>query len=464
MAKFKKEWFSPLYLHLRKYVADGRIRKIMVYGGKSSAKTFSISQLLTILCYIEKCSAIAYRKEQSTIKTTLKKSFKKAIDGLYMSSVWQMMDFKIDCTNGHEIVFKGLDKEDKIKGIEGYKYLLLDELNNFTADEWEQANFSLRGVPGVKLLATWNPVDENSWIKTELDLMDWDEMPLDVDGDPYSLLDSNSFVRLSKDGSVLLIKTTYLDNKWMVGGDGYGYRDENLIRQYEAMRDKNENFYRVNVLGEWGVRDKNKKFAWAFDKSKHVVNFVPALLKMYGTAYNPNYVVWLSFDFNVNPITCTCVQHYEKTVFFFKCFKLENSNTHALCDYILGYFKKGTIFMVTGDASGANRSTLSSDNLHNYQIIQRKLGVPNSQMYVPTHNPSIVENQVLMNAVLNTYSVWIQPGLTYCDPVIYDLTYVEMDENRKMKKDRSSDKKNADFLDTVRYFFNVEFPNYVRLG
>lgn len=464
MAKFKKEWFAPLYYHLRKYVKDPKIRKIMVYGGKSSAKTFSISQLLVILCYIEKCSAIAYRKEQSTIKTTLKKSFKKAIDGLHMESVWTMMDFKIDGNGGNEIVFKGLDKEDKIKGIEGYKYLLLDEVNNFTKDEWEQANFSLRGMEGMKILATWNPVDENSWIKGELDLLGWDEMPLDVDGDSYSSLNETSFVRLSKDGSTLLIKTTYLDNKWVVGGDGYGFKDDNLIRQYMSMKEKNENFYNVNVLGEWGVRDKNKKFAWAFDKDKHVKNFVPGLLKLYGTSYNPNYVVWLSFDFNVNPITCSCIQHYGKTVFMFKCFKLENSNTHALCDHILAYFQKGTIFLVTGDASGANRSTLNSDNLHNYQIIQRKLSVPDSQMYVPTHNPNIESNQVLLNAVLNTYDVWIQPGVTFCDPIIYDLTYVEMDENRRMKKDRSSDKKNADFLDTVRYFFNVAFPNYMKQG
>jgi len=259
MVNFRKTWFNPLYFHLRKYIDDPKIRVIKIYGGKSSAKTFSVAQLLAILCYVDNCSAIAYRKESSTIKTTLKKTFTKAIDSLFMGDVWEMMDMKACCSNGSEIMFRGLDKEDKIKGIEGYKYLLMDELDHYSLEEWQQANFSLRGVEGVKLLATWNPVDENSWIKAAIDEQDWIDKSLIIDGMGCSLLDSTSFVRMSRDGSEVLIKTTYLDNKWMVGGIGFGFRDENLIKVYEDMRVKNENFYNVNVLGEWGVKDKNKK-------------------------------------------------------------------------------------------------------------------------------------------------------------------------------------------------------------
>jgi phage terminase large subunit len=344
----------------------------------------------------------------------------------------------------------------------------MDELDHYSLEEWEQANFSLRGVEGVKLMAAWNPVDENSWIKAEIDDVDWVDMPLTISGNPYSKMHESSFIRKSKDGSQLLIKTTFLDNKWMVGGKvgtaKYGFKDDNLIKVYAEMRLKNENFFNVNVLGEWGVKDKNKKFAWAFSKEKHVKDFVPALIKLYGVPYSPNHVVWLSFDFNVNPMTCSCIQHFDKVVLFFKCFKLENSNTHAMCEHIKSYFAPGTVFKITGDSSGANRNVIAEDNLHNYQVIQKKLNIPMQQMYVPTRNPDIESNQVLLNAILNTYEVWIQPGKDYCDPIIYDLTYVEMDENKRMKKDRSTDKKNADFLDTVRYFFNVEFPNYLRLA
>lgn len=460
--QFSYRWFNPLYFHLRKYIKEEGIRKIMVYGGKSSSKTFSIAQLFSILCYIDNASMFCFRKEGVTVRTTLLPSFAKAVESTYMHNVFREMDFLFRCSNNEHIRFGGIDKEGKVKGIESYKYLLFDELDHFDKIDWDTANISLRGIPNQKLLATWNPIDENSWIKQEIDGHKWNDLPNIIDDKEYTRLDDSSFVRLSENGKVLLIKTTYLDNKWMVGGNGYGYRDENLIDEYTNLQRLDENSYNVNVMGEWGVRDKNIKFAYAFSREKHVKNFVPALISLYGTPYNPNYIVWLSFDFNVNPMTCSCVQHYDSMVFFFKCFKLENSNTYAMCDHIRSYFAKGTIFKVTGDSTGANRNTLSSDNMHNYEIIQKKLYLQDQQMFVPTKNPDLQKNQVLTNAVLNNYDVWIQPGKEYCDDLIYDLSYVEVDENKNIKKDRSSDKKNADFLDTARYFFNIEFPNFLK--
>ena len=71
------------------------------------------------------------------------------------------MDFKIANDKGSNIIFKGLDTEGKVKGIEGFTYLLFDEIDQFEQEEWVQANLSLRGLPNQKLFATWNPVDEN---------------------------------------------------------------------------------------------------------------------------------------------------------------------------------------------------------------------------------------------------------------------------------------------------------------
>jgi hypothetical protein len=50
-----------------------------------------------------------------------------------------------------------------------------------------------------------------------------------------------------------------------------------------------------------------------------------------------------------------------------------------------------------------------------------------------------------------------------CQPLIYDLTYVEVDENKKIIKDRQNDKRNADFLDHFRYICNILFPDIKRL-
>lgn len=444
--RLKKTWFNPLYFHLRKYIEDPKIRRVMVYGGKSSAKTFTIAQLFNVISYTNNVSCIAYRKEQTTIKISLKPAFVKAIDSIHMNAVYNVQDFAIKGNNSQIIVFKGIDSEGKIKGIEGFKYILLDELDHYTEEEFMQANLSLRGMENQKIFATWNPVDENIWIKKYIDRLQWDELPLTIKGNKHATLDATAFVRKSKDGKTLLIKTTYLDNKWIVGENGYGARDQNLIDEYEQLKTIDPNSYNVNVLGEWGVRDKSNKFAFAFEASKHVGS----------VEYNPDYLIWLSFDFNVNPISCTAFQYYDDVLRAIKCFKLDNSNIYELCKLIASYFPDA-MFKVTGDASGTSRSAMVADNVNYYTIIKDELGLIWSQFNIPSVNPRIEENQVKVNAVL--YAGLFVADSENCKELIYDLTYVEVDENKKIIKDRTAESKKSDFLDHFRYICNIIWPN-----
>ena len=444
--RLKKTWFNPLYFHLRKYIEDPKIRRVMVYGGKSSAKTFTIAQLFNVISYTNNVSCIAYRKEQTTIKISLKPAFVKAIDTIYMNAAYEVQDFMIRGIKGQIIVFKGIDSEGKIKGIEGFKYILLDELDHYSEEEFMQANLSLRGMENQKIFATWNPVDENIWIKKYIDRLDWIDLPLMIKGNKHSQLDKSSFVRKSTDGKTLLIKTTYFDNKWIVGANGYGSRDQNLIDEYEQLKTIDPNSYNVNVLGEWGVRDKSNKFAFAFEQSKHVGS----------VEYNPDYLIWLSFDFNVNPISCTAFQYYDDVLRAIKCFKLDNSNIYELCKLIASYFPDA-MFKVTGDASGTSRSAMVADNVNYYTIIKDELGLIWSQFNIPSVNPRIEENQVKVNAVL--YAGLFIADSENCKELIYDLTYVEIDENKKIVKDRTAESKKSDFLDHFRYICNIIWPN-----
>lgn len=449
MMRLRKQWFNPLYFHLRHYVRDPNIRKIMVYGGKSSAKTFSISQLFCILCENNGLSSICYRKEQTTIKTTLKPAFSKAIEKMFLQKAFRIMDFKIANDKGSNIIFKGLDTEGKVKGIEGFTYLLFDEIDQFEQEEWVQANLSLRGLPNQKLFATWNPVDENIWIKKELDRYQWTALPNTIEGKPESKLSDYSRIQQSDDGKILLIKTTYHDNAWITGR-GDIPRDQNLIDEYESLKEVDFNWYNVNVLGEWGITEKQRKFAWAYD---------PKLQSGKCThLYDKERFLWLSFDFNVNPISCTAFQYYEEEnlLLGIKCFKLANSNITELCDRILATYPDA-LYMVTGDATGLNRSALVNENYNYYTVICNKLNISfQSRVKLPSVNPPISENHLLCNTVLKKVNCLFDED--NCKELHYDMMYVEMDENKKLIKDRSTDKKNADFLDHFRYLCNILFP------
>ena len=75
------------------------------------------------------------------------------------------------------------------------------------------------------------------------------------------------------------------------------------------------------------------------------------------------------------------------------------------------------------------------------------------QIQLPGVNPPVQDNRVVVNAVHKNWTVEIDPD--NCQPLIYDLTYVEVDNEGNIMKDRSTSHKFSDFLDTWRYLINM---------
>ena len=98
-----------------------------------------------------------------------------------------------------------------------------------------------------------------------------------------------------------------------------------------------------------------------------------------------------------------------------------------------------------------------ADNVNYYTIIKDELGLIWSQFNIPSVNPRIEENQVKVNAVL--YAGLFIADSENCKELINDLTYVEIDENKKIVKDRTAESKKSDFLDHFRYICNIIWPN-----
>ena len=187
----------------------------------------------------------------------------------------------------------------------------------------------------------------------------------------------------------------------------------------------------------------SNKFCYAFDPEKHIgeckVNYTTKL--------------YISFDFNHNPMCCSLFQLHQNTLFVPACIKLENSSIYALCDEIMRRFK-GADFWITGDASGNSQSAWAEDASNYYTVIKNRLKVNPVKMCQPTVNPRQSKNQVLVNAVLEKYRVQIHP--TEALALIDDLRFVEVNSDGTIKKDnRNKDHQKADLLDTFRYFCNT---------
>jgi len=192
------------------------------------------------------------------------------------------------------------------------------------------------------------------------------------------------------------------------------------------------------------------RFAFSFKTDKHVSE----------TKFNPEYPLYLSFDFNRNPICCAVFQHYSDRIFGIESIKLPNSDIYRLCDTIKMKYPKA-LLIVNGDATGQASSALVKDNLNYYKVIRTQLNLSPNQIKIPTVNPGIAENQVLVNSMLEHYRISLDP--TNCAPLIHDLQFVEMLPDGSIKKgDREDPNQQADSLDCFRYYLNANFKWFLK--
>jgi phage terminase large subunit len=108
----------------------------------------------------------------------------------------------------------------------------MEEMNEFSQDDFNQLNLRLRGRENLQITGTFNPIDENHWIKKVF-------------------FDSHQY-----DDQTTVIKTTYKDNRFI---------DEVYKQELERYLNIDPNYHRIYARGEWGVIDEARIFrTWPF--------------------------------------------------------------------------------------------------------------------------------------------------------------------------------------------------------
>ena len=186
------------------------------------------------------------------------------------------------------------------------------------------------------------------------------------------------------------------------------------------------------------INEKRWCFAFVDDKHTGVTN------------YNKNEHLYLSFDFNRNPLCVTVWQYYDDIIYGIDTIQMQDATVQTVCGEIMKRYK-GAFFMVTGDASGKSKTTVSI--LDNFQIIKNYFDLLKGQMQYSGSNPRLEDSRYFVNAIFEKANIIIDP--VRCKPLIFDLENVMSDgENKPIKTSRSNASEQADCLDTMRYFFH----------
>lgn len=431
--------FLPCYRHLLESDADINF----LWGGRDSGKSHFIAQRLIVKCLNSSYfRCIMVKTTENTIKDSQWQTIKDVVEGWGLDDLFRfrVAPLSIECVNGNKFIARGCDDPARLKSIKDPSDVWYEEGNQLSLNDFITVATTLRSNKAkVQQWFSFNPESEGDYS----DFWLYKTFFSTYSGDIYKNFTSDWTMDVAGVGSVSFrytsTHTTYKDNK---------HCKLERIAFLEQLAVLDPYYYLVFTLGKWGNKKNEDPFCYTFDRTKHVKP----------TQLNRRFEVKLSFDFNVNPITCGVYQDYGGWIYGIESIKLDNSDIYKLCQYIVDNYR-GCMFLVTGDATGRNTTALVQDGINYYTVIKSKLNLSDLQLKVPSVNPKVIENRVLVNAVFHSLNVALDPYK--CKSLIFDCENVSVNDMGEIDKgDRKNPKKRADSLDNWRYYLN-QFHRHV---
>ena len=247
-------------------------------GGRYSAKTYEIIQKNVLDALANPGLKIAAgRKVYSSIKDTLFSDFLKVLKDMGLDRrvyTKTVSPLHIRFANDSEVIFKGADDPEKTKGLSGVHRLILDELNEYTLEDFESYEMSIRGQGyKTKIYMAHNPIPiipgSRHWFQ---ELFDPGTLK---PGEPVIWTDTSL-------GRIAALKTTYKQN---------AFCPEKVKTRLEGYKETNPNLYKLWTLGEYA------EMKGVILKGWDVVNEPQGELIGYG----------LDFGFSSDPAACVKV-------------------------------------------------------------------------------------------------------------------------------------------------------------
>jgi phage terminase large subunit len=297
--------FNPVFWYIWDALHNPRIRKILLPGGSSAGKTAGICDAVNLRQLEELVNVLAIRKHRIHVDTTIKASFEASINRLGpLSKQYEKMEREIRVITGAVTTYAGMDDPEKVKGLESYDIIHMNELNQYDPPEWNEVNRRLRGRANQKIIADWNQISKNHWICKGEDAIlgddqGWIDLPLrlpqyeEAVGAYTQLTEGYAFAKINAAGDTLWINTTYRDNFWIVGhplDKSLGFVDVHTLANFATMKIKKPNDYRIYGLGLPGLIKTGGEL-WKQFQDAHIRE-----LKI-----DPDYPIHVSLDSNVSP-------------------------------------------------------------------------------------------------------------------------------------------------------------------
>lgn len=213
------DYFGKFVKYLR-----NKSRYLVLYGSAGSGKSqFAAQKILSRVLYEEKHRFLVVRKTRPSLRKSCFTLIGDKINDWGLSSLFyinktdMMYEFK---NNGNQILFVGMDDEEKLKSIERITGIWIEEPNEISEREFMQIDLRLRGKTEnyKQIILTFNPISELLWLYKIFFEGKKENCTIG-----HSTVDDNIFI----------------DSEY-----------KNIL---DALKDEDEMFYKIYRLGEWGT-------------------------------------------------------------------------------------------------------------------------------------------------------------------------------------------------------------------
>lgn len=399
-----------------------KYRRLFFGGGVNGGKTYAVLFTIQTICKLYPfCKIYVIRRDLPSLKKTTIESAAKLWG---QSGRWVMASDnpRFEFKNGSKVYFmaESFDRDKQLNrflGLEASCIFLeqLEELQEFTFNKciervgrWKHGN---KPMPKPLIFSTFNPTGVK-WVRDKI------YVPYQTDKIPEDMY---------------LKFITVLDNPFAT--------DDEL----ENLKKLPSLHYRMMVEGDWDALPDDNRFIYSFDRSIHLSEIAK---------YHYGEDVYISIDFNVDPMCCLLAHKNDDTLLIFKELRINNSDVYEICDKISEICGGSTLF-ITGDASGNSRSVTVRDGMSAYQIICNELNITRHCIHVPTRNLGIRDSRQITNAALEQLQILINPD---CEYLIEDILTVRVDKNGQI--DKVSDKMKTHLLDCFRYYVSTYWAKH----
>ncbi len=232
------------------FIFDWNYKQYLLFGGYGSSKSYHIVLKIILKCLQEKRKVLVVREVYETIRESCFDLFKEILEDMELLSdessrkaqhnkiVAKSSPMSLTFPNGSKVIFKGMDKPEKLKSINDVSIVWIEEASEVKYSGYKELLGRVRHpYLSLHFILSWNPVDEQNWTFKHFFIDRQNKRKI---LDPEILYKHKTVVK----GNTYYHHSLPTDNLFL---------PEAYVKQLDELADYDPDLYRVARLGRYGA-------------------------------------------------------------------------------------------------------------------------------------------------------------------------------------------------------------------